>query len=296
MDDEKQTAQDQTGINLKLAFYGGAGIGLLFGIIMGTTTTPTVTAMLGALTAVLAALLGLNDTHFNNAKAVRIGSFGFACVLGAYMGMFVRSHNLLAPSPQAVKAELLQLGFSEQRALQLVLAREYGIGSSEDAADNTGSTISTEALAQIGKRHSSMLFSANTEISGCDELRGTDNKLPLDEVINNFELVGGVWQDIASKVSSELDQKQQLAVLLAAKQAVCKNPKATSVSLDCSWVKNAQSANFSAMLKQYRSQTETWQDLALAIDNTRFAAQEKSRALVLLTGVMCASNQQGQGT
>jgi hypothetical protein len=111
---------------LKYAFYGGGGIGLLFGVIMGTSITPTVATVLGALVAILSAVLGLNDSQFTHAKAVRIGSFGLACVLGAYIGLYVRSHNLLSPSLASLKAQYLEIGSSEKQALQFITYKEFG--------------------------------------------------------------------------------------------------------------------------------------------------------------------------
>lgn len=114
-------------INLPLAAFGGAGIGLLFGVIMGTSVTPTVATMLGALTALLAGILGLNDNMFNDAKAARVGAFGVACVVGAYMGLYVRSHNVLAPSMLDLKQDYLDVGFTEKQALNFIAMKEFGM-------------------------------------------------------------------------------------------------------------------------------------------------------------------------
>ena len=127
--DLKNTNNDSknTNNNLKLSLYGGAGIGLLFGVIMGTSITPTVATMFGTLTTLLAAILGLNDAYFSNAKAVRVGSFGFACVIGAYMGLFVRTHNLLSPSLITLKDNYIAAGFSEEQALNFIAQKEFGM-------------------------------------------------------------------------------------------------------------------------------------------------------------------------
>ena len=118
-------------MNLPLAAYGGAGIGLLFGVIMGTSITPTVATLLGVLTTMLGGILGLNDALFNDAKAARIGSFGVACVLGAYLGLFVRSHNLLAPSIEDLKKSYVAAGFSEEQALNFIAMKEFGVPLSQ---------------------------------------------------------------------------------------------------------------------------------------------------------------------
>lgn len=300
--------------NLLLAFYGGSGIGLLFGIIMGTSTTPTVATILGALTAVLAGVLGLNDKYFNNAKAVRIGSFGFACVIGAYMGLFVRSHNLLSPSPEALKKQYVQLGFSEERALELVLYKEFGFTIEEEAPSQTVTTVENSEQAnsdtndnqkvpltiasnfsdQVAKQHSSLLFSADVEISGCDELNDTDITLPLDEVINNFEITGGIWQTIAIEVTGNIEQQMHRPVLLATKNAICNTPEASVAETDCSDINQVNTnTTYSELLNDYSGRSAVWHDLAHAINGISMQDAEKSRTLLLMKDTICSFEKLG---
>ena len=300
--------------NLLLAFYGGSGIGLLFGIIMGTSTTPTVATVLGALTAVLAGVLGLNDKYFNNAKAVRIGSFGFACVIGAYMGLFVRSHNLLSPSPEALKEQYVQLGFSEERALELVLYKEFGFTIEEEAPSQTVTTVDNYEQAnsdtndnqkvpltiasnfsdQVAKQHSSLLFSADVDISGCDELSDTDSSLPLNEVINNFEITGGLWQTIAIEVTGNIEQQMHRPVLLATKNAICKTSEASVAETDCSDINQVNTnTTYSELLNSYSGRSAVWHDLAHAINGISMQGAEKSRTLLLMKDTICSFEKLG---
>ncbi|NQZ10292.1 MAG: hypothetical protein HRT35_24330 [Algicola sp.] len=190
---EKQTS-------LKLSLFGGAGIGLLFGMLLGINTTPTIVTVIGSLTTLLAAMLGLNDAHFNNAKAVRLGAFGFVCVLGSCVGIFIRTHNLLSPSLMSLKSNYIALGYSERQALSFI-----------------GQTKGE----QVAKQHSSMLFSANVSLTGCDELSLTDDSLPLDEIINNFKLTGGIWQKLMSNAIENIPPELQKKRLLAIKDSLC---------------------------------------------------------------------------
>ncbi len=68
-----------------VAFYSGSGIGLAIGVMMGLAVSPTVGVIIGTLAAALAGLLGLNDGLFSNNKAIRVGSFGFALVIGDFL-------------------------------------------------------------------------------------------------------------------------------------------------------------------------------------------------------------------
>ena len=296
-------------VSLKFAAYGGAGIGLLFGVIMGTSTTPTVATVLGALTAMLAAILGLNDSLFNNAKAVRIGSFGFACVLGAYLGMFVRSHNLLSPSPEALKAQYVNLGLSEEQAVQLVIYKEFGFAeppAAEPAAEISGDALAEDGLAspeeepaalaiqlptlasnQIAKQHSSMLFSAEVAISGCDELEETDSTLPLDEVINNFDLTDGVWSVVAERVADELPEAQQLDVLLATKSAVCGAAEGKIDEAACTVITSVEVGDYASLKASYTEYPPLWSQLIKSLDSSSMAGPVKYQAATLIAASLC---------
>ncbi|MCL1123212.1 hypothetical protein [Shewanella surugensis] len=223
-------------VSLPLSLFGGSGIGLLFGVIMGTSVTPTVATMLGVLSSLLGAILGLNDRYFNDAKAVRLGSFGLACVIGAYLGVFVRSNNLLSPSLIELKQEYVSLGYSESQALDFIYAKEFGVTLSRHKAGL--STTAEKTLAQrpisdkavevvvevergVYQQHSSLLFAANVNASACEELLLTDASLPLEEVVNNFELTGGQWEELALNILEQLPSDPQKTMLLAVKALVC---------------------------------------------------------------------------
>ncbi|VAW87964.1 hypothetical protein MNBD_GAMMA17-1208 [hydrothermal vent metagenome] len=296
--------------NLILSFYGGAGIGLLFGIIMGTSTTPTVGLVLGALTAVLAAILGLNDKHFTNAKAVRIGSFGLACVVGAYAGLYVRSHNLLSPSPETMKAQYIQLGFSEAQALELILYKEFGATASDKTppinnnANTLNSTASNNLLTEITlptnlsekntQQHNSLLFSANVNISGCDELSDTDASLDSKEVINNFKLTGGIWQHIANQVSIEVNIKSHAPVLLATKDAMCNRQGIAITQADCGATDLLDpTESYQQVQTRLSNRAEVWKELASKINQISAPDQEKSHALILIKNTICHDGKLG---
>jgi len=288
-----------------LSLFGGAGIGLLFGVIMGTSTTPTVGIVLGALTAVLAAILGLNDKHFTNAKAVRIGAFGFACVLGAYSGLFVRSHNLLSPSPEALKAEYVQLGFSESQALQLVLYKEFGgtannspaISNPHPTRDSMSSLANANELGlklelpstqskQVANQHSSLLFSADINITGCDELKDTDASLPNGEVINNFMLTGGLWENLANQVEKAVDSPYQTPVLLASRNAICLEPELSISAADCDVNQPNNNANVQ-LVSGMAQPSSVWTNLAHTINETNMPVEKKSHAMALMKSAIC---------
>ncbi len=288
------------------AFYGGGGIGLLFGIIMGTSITPTVATVLGALVAILSAVLGLNDSQFTHAKAVRIGSFGFACVLGAYIGLYVRSHNLLSPSLASLKEQYLEIGFSEKQALQFITYKEFGFFDGPpvtqsnlddgDAESSTGAeslplTLATPASNAVAMQHSSLLFSAAVDLSGCEELAFTDESLPLDEVLNNFELTGDYWETLAMEVSEKIAAEHQLLVLLAAKEAVCVSQEdAASQQQDCEALSDSSSVNSLTQFNSDALHSELWRNLLRKVGQMDMPDTQKNQAVAIFKLALCSAD------
>ncbi|MCY7296507.1 hypothetical protein [Alteromonas sp. a30] len=317
-------------MNLPLAAFGGAGIGLLFGVIMGTSITPTVATMLGVLTTMLGGILGLNDTLFNNAKAARIGSFGVACVLGAYLGLFVRSHNLLAPSILDLKQGYIEVGFTEAQALNFIAIKEFGVSlsqlndvtsinlpvgavlQSEPESEAEGEVESEpqnasenalvkapveepvappEAVASvIFKRHNNLLFGAAVEVSGCEELIHTDHTLVLDEVLNNFELTGGAWETLMLDVYDNLPEPEQKGVLLLVKDAVCAI-KVKEIN-DCSAAKKVAIAGNDAWLDELSKLNPQWEMVA---DEIAFSELGNAQSLIAFNHIhsmLCRNNKE----
>ncbi|PCJ15068.1 MAG: hypothetical protein COB04_13890 [Gammaproteobacteria bacterium] len=331
MDEDKQPTapiKNTPSPSLRLALYGGAGIGLLFGIIMGTSTTPTVATVLGALTTMLAAILGLNDSYFNNVKAVRIGSFGFACVIGAYTGLYVRSHNLLSPSLDRMNAQYQQLGFSEEQARQLILYKEFGffqiptsLAPASNNAQNTpssGATSSKEqtntnapvvaihpTIPQVNKQHSSLLFGAEVDLSGCEELTETDTTLPLDEILNNFELTGGPWEAFAISTGEQILPAYQSDLLLEAKKIICADINQEIMQTGCDALlhsfnahnpnmtppENQSTGHYETLLTSFLTQSGSWSEIGRTIDSFSWPQAQKLKALYLIQESFCSANE-----
>ena len=305
------TKINEKSVNLKIALFGGTGIGLLFGVIMGTSITPTVTTLFGALATLLAAILGLNDKHFTDAKAIRVGSFGIACVIGAYLGLFVRANNVFSPSIIDMKQEYIKVGFSEQQALNFIAFKEFGISltaSAETISSPVNSTLAaeqgvTEVAAQpsnavmamtnshANKQHSSVLFSAPVALSGCDELEHTDASLPLDEVLNNFELTGGAWNRLTGFITNDYQENQQKPLLLTVRDAVCQVEKLTNA--DCKLLTSTlnksvmNDTTFKATIAPVKELDAQWRTIAGEIELSALEPSLKLAALGLANILVC---------
>ena len=151
-DDSSNQANEivsESPLDIKLSLFAGAGIGLLFGMLMGASVTPTVATMLGTLTAILTAILGVNDNYFNKTKAARIGAFGFACFIGAYISMFIRAHNLMSPSIITLKNQYIEAGFNEEQALAFIAQQRLGATLSNSSVAEDLSTAEASASQEL---------------------------------------------------------------------------------------------------------------------------------------------------
>lgn len=123
--------------------FSSVGIGLLIGILLGLSTSPVVGLAVGSITALLASLLGLKIPKKNGEQAtddttnreqqkligIRAGFFGLTCVVGIFIGIYMRTHNVLSPPELTLKqqiAELTAIGFSAQEARELVVPHATG--------------------------------------------------------------------------------------------------------------------------------------------------------------------------
>ncbi|KID56756.1 hypothetical protein JF50_12665 [Pseudoalteromonas luteoviolacea] len=277
-------------VNLKIACFGGAGIGLLFGVIMGTSVTPTVTMLLGALTAVLAAILGLNDRHFNDAKALRIGAFGVACVVGAYMGIYVRAHNVFTPSLLELKAQYLAAGYTHQQALQLLTLKEFGMTlehvSSAEGASSSGSFHFSEHANLLSSQHNSVLFSASVSVTGCEELRYTDRSLELEEVINNFTLTGDEWATLSESIVRQVEPGDQKSILLAVRDTVCGELGDEKPCLD-----DRELANITEFDEAQHILSQAWHQTLQQLNEQRLSEVNKLHALKFVHEMVCPVKQ-----
>ena len=142
------------------------------------------------------------------------------------------------------------------------------------------------ANTQISQQHSSVLFSAPVELSGCDELELTDNSLPLDEVLNNFELTGGVWEELAIVVSTEVTSDKQKLILLTTKDAVCQIDNVQEESCEA-LTPELVKPNVQTVLSVIKNYNDKWLTVALSIDGSALSEEDKLHAIRLAKNTLC---------
>jgi len=119
--------------------FSGIGIGILLGVIMGLSISPVVKTILGALAGLLVAFLGLQENLFAKQgeedqekitnrifiNSIRAGSFGMATVIGLFLGMYLRTHEVLSLSKKQQVKNWTDAGFNDSLAEELVIYQNF---------------------------------------------------------------------------------------------------------------------------------------------------------------------------
>ena len=108
-------------------------MGLLLGLIMGLSVSPTTKIVLGVIAAGLGTFLGFDKSAFKGTPAaenqpsrssflreLRVGSFGFAVVAGILLGMTIRTNELLSPTIVESVERWTEAGYHPTVARQFV--------------------------------------------------------------------------------------------------------------------------------------------------------------------------------
>ena len=278
--DERGTPSVPGGAGPAVSVFSGAGIGLMVGVLLALSASPTVGIFIGALGSGLAALLGLNDSSFSQAKGLRIGSLGFAVLVGLGIGLYARTHDSLAPSLETQRQEYVALGFTDREALDILRARRLGAPLQVGGAPGgDGKPTLTAALAVPAGN--TLLFSDAVEISACGQLQDTgyDKGLTPEVVVGNFQLEKG-WKSLADATRARLTGTDQKQLLFIARDAVCgfnglHPPKVSA-----------------AQCRDLESQFASVPELQPVLARVRkeITAQGQPAALDLLGGVLCPTN------
>ncbi|MDF2179929.1 hypothetical protein P2G88_16875 [Aliiglaciecola sp. CAU 1673] len=187
--------------------FSGAGIGVLLGVLMGLSVTQVVAEVVVGLVALLSAALGLvSTTEKITVRPWRIGAFGICATLSVVAAIYVRTHDLLAPSESEQHVTWKAMGFSDKEAGQLVAYRQLGI---------LPKGVEVDANARQGK--SSVLYAADAE--ACRDLE--PSQFPdLNEIITAWRIQKGQWSQLAN-IATTLDARQAHSLLVASWSLAC---------------------------------------------------------------------------
>lgn len=217
---EPDTAR--TGGSLFVNVFSGVGLGLLLGVIVGLSLTPVVSVVVGALASMLAVFLGLQGGEGKGSallgnirlNGVRIGSFGFATVLGLLLALYVRSSEPFAePIDQHVQ-RWMKAGFPAGEARQMVIYERTGIAPKD-------MTVDMEVAAQQQAQKSHVLFAELDDINLCFELDPQRYGNVPEEVLFSYRSHDNAsLERIAGQVEA-LPPDHQLSVLVMLREFMC---------------------------------------------------------------------------
>lgn len=195
---------------MKKEILAGVGLGFLIGTIIGLSIAEVTGIILGALTSVLAAFFGLKPAKEGEKPYhAAIASFGFACLAAIFLGIFIRTHNLLAPSLEAQIEEYVEAGFSEEEARQYVLVQHLGIIPQ-------GMTFSADSRSGSG---SSVLMAGDEELILCTAI---DTQSSLVDIKQAFSDSGGKYDELQRKLSDVISDPVSLKeTLILLKTMIC---------------------------------------------------------------------------
>ena len=195
MTDQETPPSDKSERNLNA--LGGAALGALIALILALSNTAVASATLSVLVGGAIVFLALQDNILPNragamtkAMLYRIIGFSVAAILALLIGLHIRATNALGEGEaERMYNDLVKIGITEEDARAAVLARVAG----------TKNTDVTETERLLGQ---STLFSGAATKPACDDL--APGKFDtVESVIARYTVEGGVWAEIAKRVTAE---------------------------------------------------------------------------------------------
>ena len=224
--------------------FAGVGLGLLVGVLVGLSSSPVVSVVVGALASGMVTLLGFvrspkdGEAPLSDGSVVRLGGFGVACAAAVLFGLFIRTHNWLSPSIADQVAEVQRAGYSGEEARRWVAYKNVGAvlepaisgaagteppdahGPDAHGADaHGGGPAPAKALMAAAQPVAgSVLFAGGN--SGECQYFDTSRYKDTPEHLYSLRQMGGNYAKYAEKIST-LDATEQKKVLDALRLLFC---------------------------------------------------------------------------
>lgn len=202
--------------------FAGVGLGLLVGILVGLSSSPVVSVVVGALAAGMVTLLGFTrsstggEPSYSEGSTIRLGGFGVACAAAVILGLFIRTHNWASPSIAEQVSDVQKAGYSGEEARRWVAYKNIGAilqpGSSSGSNSQSPPNRGAELVA------GSVLFSG-ADSGECQHF-DTNRYKDAPEHLYSLRQSGGKYAEYAEKIST-LDAAQQKAVLDSLRLLFC---------------------------------------------------------------------------
>lgn len=202
--------------------FAGVGLGLLVGVLVGLSSSPVVSTVVGALAAGMVTLLGFvrstkdGEPSYSEGSVIRLGGFGVACAAAVLLGLFIRTHNWVSPSIAQQVSDVQKAGYSGEEARRWVAYKNIGAilesGSSSSTSTQSSPARGAEPVA------GSVLFSG-ADSGECQHF-DTSRYKDAPEHLYSLRQSGGKYAGYAEKIST-LDATQQKTVLESLRLLFC---------------------------------------------------------------------------
>jgi hypothetical protein len=201
----------------KASVVAGAGLGCFFGVAMGLSASPLVSATMGTLVALTGVFLGFKETKADvaepetisaasSARLWGVGSFGLFCSLGIIAGLWIRTHDSLAASPQQQVNKWIAASFDSATSRAIVKYQVTGL-----IPENT------KTATPAPNSRNSVLFGA--DVNECDKLNPS-NYSDAKDLRTLYVLTGGGWKTFALAMDS-VETHSRLRAFTATWTLVC---------------------------------------------------------------------------
>lgn len=179
----------------------GLVLGALTGILVGLTTASVIATVLSSVLAIATTFVGLaGETKFAavTVNHARVASFAAAMIFTLLGGMWIRTHDLLSPSPKELYDQLVAANIKPDDAGDLVMFAKFGLLPKDKSVTNSDP-------ANVTKRIQTSLF-ANIP-RWCDDFRQRQSQ-PIDDQIDWLAGQGGTYADLAARLKKLPDDRR----------------------------------------------------------------------------------------
>lgn len=195
------------------AIFGGAGLGVLIGLLIGMSTSGTVGIVIGAISSMLLVLLGFKEKGDSNVQALRVGAFGFFCAGAILIGLYFRVNNSFTST---IKSEIDKWTadslFTLDEAKRYILYDRFGFIPEGVAIDSTKQRASLGTLSQ--------LYSVSVLMSDCDKAENYE-KFSIQNELKAYVRLDGIWKKISESVSQNIEPNNQKKTLRLIRRCLC---------------------------------------------------------------------------
>lgn len=192
----------------------GGSLGLLLGVLIGMSATPVVANVIGALTTAGLAFVGLRSggKHTGNGEAgsagapatgiiPRLSGFAILCLAGVFLGLFVRTHDVLGLSISDQIKKWTDAKYSDDDARRIVVFEQTGLTMGDWKSGSRPSPGPDDSL----------LYGAAGEL--WSETDPTKFRSPAD-AIQAWTNYGGIWAPAATMIQKDVPVEKQMDALI----------------------------------------------------------------------------------